>query len=101
MVRHNLAWQLLLRDVWAETFSPFDAIFCGPADSTSKSYIQKTVDQRRAVHEISQVEMIEFADFGKRVTEKGGYLVLFISLDPFGEWYKVLHSHSYSTLSYP
>lgn len=69
---HNVAWRLFLTDVRSEKSSPFDTILCEPSDSPSRCFIQKTFDKRRAVHEISQVDMNEFADLGKWMMNQGG-----------------------------
>lgn len=96
---HNMNWQTFSTDVWDDQSSRVDFVITEPPAAPSRSFLR--TDKRtsgRVVSEIDRKEVLEFPTFISRVLKTGGYVLLFIPLEMFEEWFNSFKSNGFNVM---
>ena len=99
----NIDWRSYLKNVWNADSRRAESIITEPPSITSRTFIG--VDTNASVtqpeEELTKEEVYEMPILSKRLLKPGGYVILILKFEAFGEWFDSFRQAGYKVMPYP
>jgi len=100
----NMDWKKFVTTVWsANDGQRADTIVTEPPPISSRSFLGPEVSygSRKVEQELSEEDVLSMPVLSKRLLKPGGYVVLIIKFEAFGEWFQSFRKAGYVVMPYP
>ncbi len=99
----NMDWRRFLSSAWSSDRPRADTIVTEPPPISSRSFLgpEVTYGSRNVEQELSEEEVSSMPVLSKRILKPGGYVVLIMKFEAFGEWFRSFRKAGYTVMPYP
>ncbi len=99
----NMDWRAFLRTSWNSDSGRADTIITEPPPITSRTFLGFDVQSRQKYveEELSKEEVSEMPNLAKRLLKPGGYVILILKFEAYGEWFESFRKEGYIIMPYP
>ncbi len=91
---YNMNWRTYLGEERDDNSDRFDLLITRPPIANSRSFI-RSLRQKVSEEELEKTELGDLCKFMKRTLKSAAYVILFIELSMFQEWYEALDDNGF------
>ena len=96
----NTDWSDYLKTSWTSDSILADTVITEPPSISSRSFLGVDLHHKTGgiEEELSEEEVVQMPKLVKRMLKPGGYIILIIKVEAFGEWYKSFRNAGFTVM---